>query len=144
MTNNSNPMYLMFYDTLLRWDYSIAYSILKLIPKQNKKNERQFFGNKKWIPNFHIPEILLNLKTTWMIARVPNKIRTHKRATETNFVVEAMSSGFSAPRMSLSFLLSSTLGFSRTGSWLFMWAVRSVTSCSLTFCHVEKLHWVLE
>ena len=112
--------------------------------KTKKKNERQLFGNKKRIPNFHIPEILLNLKTTWMIARVPNKISTHKRATETNFVVEAMSSGFSAPRMSLSFLLSSTLGFSRTGSWEFMWAVRSVTLCILTFCHVEKIHWVLE
>lgn len=135
-------MYLIFYDTLLRWDSSIAYSILKLITKQ--KNERQFFGNKKRIPMFHIPEILLNLKNTWMIARVPNKIRTHKRATETNFVVEAISTGFSAPRMSQSFLLSSSVGISRTGSWEFMWAVRSVTLCSLTFCHVEKIHWALE
>lgn len=111
---------------------------------QNKKNERQFFGNKKRIPMFHIPEILLNLKNTWMIARVPNKIRTHKRATETNFVVEAISTGFSAPRMSQSFLLSSSVGISRTGSWEFMRAVRSETLCWLTFCHVEKIHWVLE
>lgn len=34
-----------------------------------------------------------------MIARVPNKIRTHKRASVTNFVVVAMPSGFSAPMM---------------------------------------------
>lgn len=108
------------------------------------KKWKTIFGNKKRIPMFHIPEILLNLKNTWMIARVPNKIRTHKRATETNFVVEAISTGFSAPRMSQSFLLSSSVGISRTGSWEFMWAVRSVTLCSLTFCHVEKIHWVLE
>lgn len=32
-----------------------------------------------------------------MIARVPNRIRTHKRASVTNFVAVAMASGFSAP-----------------------------------------------
>ena len=55
-------MYLMFYDTLLRWDYSIAYSILKLIPKQNKKKWKTIFWKQKMNTQFSYPRNIIEFK----------------------------------------------------------------------------------